>query len=526
MDKILRIYDGSGANYIGDGSLLYEVQGGMLDYRFIDKSNYEIDTLTAVLANVDYDIDVDDVWRLIALDGTIIGSGFIEKEPVTGVNGNLEIQGLGWTGLLTRRLVEDEEYSAKTGEYIFEDILSSYFSEYSIDTTEIATPSNTITNRYDNQYAYDVIKEVMMQSYGANDKQFDFYLYEAAAGTIKAKAFERELAAVSETITPGHIKPIGFNVRARGDLIGNYVIVKGLCGDPDPTPTDNDRWTDMSSTDFSNYPNVWTCSSGDTVRQETTEKILGDESVFLGKLVSDGDMYARLNLHSGDAYTLDSHNMVSGLGYKKQWDGTKQSLHFSMYSNVAIDVRFRLCYNYGGSNYYLNYTFALNGEKWVKFDKRIMDIIGSDEWDVVRTLQWDYPSARSGTDQFYVDNLYFYDLVRFRGVKDGSATPRKDVYFQDDGLKTNAECVSIAEDIYNAIVLSQYEGSFLLSRKINDLRAGDNIALQYPQKGIDIAKIPIQQIEWTPGNQMIHAGRHKSLSEILSETRNEIKRRT
>jgi len=527
VDKVLKIYDGSGAYYKGNGSLLYEIQGDLLSYHHVDLSNFEIDTFESVISNNGYDIDIDDVWRLYDIDGTLQSSGFIEKEPINSF-GNLSIAGLSWTGILTRRIVDNKNYVAKTGKYIFEDILTTYFSDYSIDTTEVNTPSNSLTIGFSRRSAYDVLREVMKQSYGANNRPFDFYLYESVPGTIKAKAFERETTAVITTLLEGDISPKGINLQKRGDLTYNYIIVDGARGDPDHTPSDQDRWTEMTQAEIdTTYPGVWNCSSGDTIESEDLAgyQVEGDYSIFLGKYITSGEMYLELDLTDSDTFDLDDNNMVEGSGYSKVEDGTNQYLHVSVFSNLSIDMGLKISYRDGGSNKTQKTVFSIIGDEWTKFNWSISDLIGSNNWDYIRYVRFYYPKAQHNVDQFYVDKLYFYNLKRFRGIYNGSTNPRKELYNLDESLVSTTDCTTVATNLYKALSVNQYEGTLLLSVPITNLRAGDNIAIDLPHRDINIAAIPIQSIEYTPGRQILNVGRNKSLSEIISDVRMEMRKK-
>lgn len=522
MTRILKIYEGNGDSfYKGTGSLLYDISGDLLDIRYLDLANYQIDLFSATIARGNYDIDINDVWRLYDIGGTLIGSGPIEKKPHTNSNGDLKIDGVGWTGILTRRLAEDESFSNKPGNEIFEDLIDTYFSDYNLNKTEIAVPSNLITNTYNNRTVYDVMREVSFQSYGANDRQFDFYIYESTPGTLKAKFFERSSATAVE-ILPGDIRPSGFNLMTRGDTNYNYIIVKGGYGNMVCTPSDanNDWWTEAA------YGNIWGENGFNTGLDSTTYKI-GSKSLEAESIGDNPDVMFSINLDHDNAYhaTYTTQNFTQGLGYLNN-HSRRQFIHFYILANRTMDVE--LGWD-AGSGTLKETNFVVRGDSgsgseldWTEQNINLYHLHG-EGWVNIAEVRWGFPKILSG-DEIHLDGLYFYDVIRFRGVHDGSVNPRKDYYFIDDGLKSNAACENIADYLYKELIATQYEGSVTLSSENTSLRAGDTVDVKYPLLGIDASNLPIQEIVWTKDNQILRLGRHRSLAEIIADTKTKIQR--
>ena len=524
MSKVLKIYEGNvDTDYKGSGDLLYSISGDLLSVNYTDLSNYEIDLFDATIAKGNYDIDINDVWRLYDRKGNLLGSGPIESEPITDTNGNLKIQGTGWTGILTRRTVDNKTYTSQNGAAIFNALLTAYFSDYNINTDAVVAPQNNLTNTYDKQSVYDIMRDISSQSYGTNSRQFDFYLYEATAGTIKAVFFERG-SGTAVTILPGDIHPTGFNLSKRGDLDYNYVVVEGTYGDMVYTPSDTDWWTEEAP------DSIWGSSGFSTGLTAGTYKV-GNSSIFANSQADANDVYFSINLDHADAYdeTYTLNNFTEDIGYLNN-GSRRQYLHFYLLAERVMDVE--LGWD-AGSGTLKKTNFVVRGDTgsgggldWTEMNINLYDLHGED-WVNIAEIMWKFPKVLS-SDDMRLDGLYFYDVIRFKGNssdEDGSpGTPQKDFYFLDEGLKSNAECEKIAEYLFQEFNATTYEGTIRLSTNNHSIRAGSIVNIKYPQRGIDLSSIPVQKVVWSNNNQILYVGRHRSLSEILSNTRGKIDR--
>ncbi len=516
MSHILRIYEGNaGTDYKGSGSLLYAISGDLLSVNYEDLSNYEIDLFSARIARGNYDIDINDVWRLYDDEGVLFGSGPIEKEPITDTAGNLVISGTGWTGILKRRLVDTESYSAQKGDVIFKDILSTYFADYNINTDSVAAPTNTLTNNYDRESVYAIMREISTQSYGGSDRQFDFYLYEAAAGTIKAVFFQRG-SGTAVNILPGDVAPNGFNLAKRGDLNYNYIYVKGSKSKKDETPSDEDYWTDQAS-----IGDYWGTGNG-TI---TADNSIEDEGTYCVKnsVSGVGDSEIILNFEHADAYVSSATTpyFTSESGYQAQGDQKDQYIFFKIRANKTVDAVFRIKFGKVGGSHFTR-RFITIGDEWATFEFNLFDLAGG-RWDEVETISWIIPDAKADII-YYMDHIHFYLLKRHSGVYDGSVAPRRDYPFQDDGLETTTECTNVATFLGKEFAATTYEGTLKLVEDNTSLRAGGILNILYPHLDIDLSGIPIQKILWTLNDQILFVGRHRSLAEILSDTKSKIDR--
>ena len=544
MDKVLRIYDGS-SDYDGlnpVANLKYTIQGGLISYCLLDQSNYLIDSFEATIADNGEVLEVGDIWRLYSLDGTLISGGRIIKGAGSGAeaqasgDGKLHIVGRGWTGLLLDRMVDDDSWVGKGGDDIFKDILDDYFSDYTIGQTGIASPTNTITKSYDGMYAYEVLKDVAQLSYGGSDKQFDFYIYESAAGTMEAKFFERE-SGTPVAITTGDVRPRGFELVKREDLNFNYCKVYGATQDFNNCPTDKDLWSEGNAAS-------WDLTDLGTISDSGTDYV-GSESISLAADAATGSCVMFLELPYNATYT-PSELFSDGNGFKldfskDQWFRCRIRINTALAgeytgNNAQIGIQLEdedgglwIAWVADGETYKSGINVAIVANEWKDVDVNLSELIShtTGSPDYVKYVQVGmYNFTTDGDEEILIDGIHFHTKS---GQCTGSypanpSSPRKDFIFRD----RNIDNIAFANDLAEYLVKQfeeNYQGTLTLSRNNNTLKAGDSISLVYQPAGINTAiTLPIQTIEWVVGQQTLYLGRTRSSKEIVDEARLWIKR--
>jgi len=536
-DKILKIYDGGTGGtgskaYNGnttDALLKYVFQGELIDYQYVDNSNYEIDVFTASVASSTAVVDLGDIWRLFTKSGTLIGGGRIIKttSDTTKTGGNprktLKLVGEDWTGILKDRNVVNYTAVAKGGDDIIKDILDTYFEvtncDYNIGQAEIAAPTNNIDLSSNGQYAYDFIKDVAKASYGANSREFDFYIYESVVGTLKFRFFERQsLSAV--VVNTSDIQTNGFEVYARGDINFNKVFVYGATENFNSCPSDKDWWTDQSSPE-----DFWTTTNG-TISDDGTPHKVGSVSVKNNCDATAG-MNMELFLDDAEAYnsaTMSSDLFTRGYGYKllDGFERNNQYLGFWLYCDTdSKDIYVALTgkvegYAYFTSELPLGIYLDYSEDKWHYYEFNVGKCLTYDLETHCRVVGIYCDGAVSGND-FYIDGLHFYEKTgQCKGEYPTSpVAPIKELVFYDKSIVQNSVALAIATGFYTTYN-SEYEGSFTLSKDNPLIKGGGTLTMNYQPMGISAKSLNVQKVIWRPSGQTVQVGRHRSRRELLT----------
>lgn len=549
MDKVLKIYDGSGANYVGDGSLDYSIKNDLLNYKFIDENTYIIDKFDCVLnGKGKYDISLWDVWRLFNLDGTLAGSGRITNSPEATFEDNIRIMGAGWVDIFKDRAVDLTMTKGDGGDDVIDDILTNYYSEYTFSSVTSATTNTFNEKSFKGLYAYDVVKWCCDNCYGGNNKNFQIRVYEAigALGTLQLKYREQDSSSSGVTIEPRHIKPDTFDIGVHNPWNYKKVIVYGDFVEVNKCPIDGDWWTE--ETGLTDY---WSSDESDTVTRTTTGETVGSACVQCENDDDNDDIALILDFNSTDAFDADytpTDFFTSGVGY--QLDFTKnQYLGFWLTAGKdagddpvpGTNTLFLFVtktdsgesYTSGTTVSQLNYRTG----SWLWFEYLLKELPYDatnpaglrhlEHGEFVHKLEFgSLGNADWMDDQWIkVDGLHFFDKSKGRveGSYTGSITgpPREKIMYEDN-IKSVWLCNDIAE-YFQTAQYNQYIGSIDLLQQINDLVAGKTVNIRNPQKGVSLDDIPIQRVIWTPYNQHVEVGRMKTAEEIISEGKSELR---
>jgi len=537
MNYALRIYDGS-TDYNGDNpstNLLHELQGDLLWFDFWDESNYQFDSIEARIANTDGrytgEIEIDDVWRLFDLAGNLLGSGPITKQPQADNNGNLVLTGEGWTGILTRRVLEAEEWNNEDGDKIIGDILDDYFSDYTIDKTEIVDMNPAFTNirSIEGIHAWHFIKQILEASEdgtgGTNNQQCDMYIYEktASPGELYAKVFGREKAAIVDTITAGDIMRNGYMLKKRADLNFNYIKIYGKrLYEVNPQPNDKDWWTNTST-----YNNFWSVTGGSLLRDTTGEKV-GTAYIKAQSDADNNSMTLYCDISDADAYDASyfDSNIYSSSGYKLSQAKEQYIGFWITYHDDDAGGGEKTIYFYttvAGSDYVGDIRPILMPDEdvWLWLEYKLKDMFGFEDNALMTLLFWTgEANSWDNNDELGIDGLYFFEKHQAQGDSSGVAgspgTPRRDYTKYLDFLDSDADCTKFAEELYDRFNRDVYEGQLYLNdQNFHSVRAGDSIGIEYHEDSI--AKIGVQRAHINPKDTVYHVGRHRTQAEIIND---------
>ncbi len=541
MDKILRIYEGESGGYVGGGAKLYSIRNDMHNYTYVDENTYKLDKFEATLDYTrGYDIDIFDVWRLYDIDGTLLGSGRVMVVPEINTGTESIITGEGWIGIFKDRKITRTQPNGDTGKDVLLDILTNEYSAYTFDTTGVDTPANAFNNlSFDGLYAYDIIKFICDNSYGANNRNFNIRVYESpiALGTIKIDFFESETAAVLANITSHHVKPSGFQLRNRGDLNSNYIYVYGAKDIVNMCPADGDWWTEKTTNAL--VQAIWKPTYA--VAESDIGGLPGSVGTYDVQINCNNaitEATATLDLTDSDAYNAGytPDDFTSGQGYhihndREQWldfglvcdsvvgtdilaGGYIMLSFFVGTGSTTLEEEF-VCELWGASSY----DSALNS-KYKRFKFNIKDTIPDSTYDRVNALVFSYvPNAAVTNADFYIDGLHFYTVNKqILGEYNASVTPRVDHIINDKNILSDTLATNIASYYYKS-QRQQYCGTLELSKSLTELYAGGSVSINYPLYGVDLSKVPINSVVWTPYSQVINLGRVKTNEELMMEAK-------
>lgn len=555
MDAVLRIYDGSGANYIGDGGILHKIKNDMKKYRYVDEDSYRVDLFTSEFVNPKkYDISADDTWRLTSLSGVLMGSGRVMQEPATDI-GTSDLVGEGWNSIFKdRELNNDFAASVITAEDILDYILDTVYSDYTFDKTGIATPSNTFNGReIKGQYCLDVIAWCCNNSRGANDRSFAFRAFEdpASLGTIEITFAERETAAALSTIQPKHIRFGGFNLKKRTDLNASKVVIYGATENFNPCPSDRDIWTEQP--DNAAYQAFWLASGVDAGAQVNADgtAIVGSSSVLLNIDSGEGTSATLFcNLDDADAFDTDktpTSLFTSGSGFKinrdkDQWltcymridAGLRNEINAGdmrvLWSLIEVDATATIAL---GLNE-LAFQLASNAESsiWYRHDIELAKVWPTTSHGIAQTgsfvsgLAWGVgvlDGTTDGNETVRVDSLHFYERTgEVFGSFDSGASNEKVKIIRDRRVDADWLADDVAE-AYQKAQFSQYIGGIDLQIPIDTLYTNGAVNVRYPQQGVRVDSLPIQRIIRVPYNQHVDVGRKKTTEELIADSLGEIR---
>lgn len=548
-----------------DATLNHVIQGDLIRYKIVDNSNYLVDTAWfRVDASNDYDgstrkynISNGDIWRAFNLRGNLISSGYVTSTSEN--DGRLEIRSEGWTGILKRRVVNGEEYENTDIDDIVKDLLDSYFevsnSDYNISQANIDATSNALSVKYDGITVYDAVRDLSERAYGSNSLPFDFYIYESSVGSLAMEFFERgdRPSSGKKTLTSSDFQPNTFTFNRRDDLNFNSVRVYGDFKKVNLVPTDMDYWTEFDND--VDVQAIWSTTSDVNVGTSARD-ITGSYSINadMDSGANGGD-YIRLDLTDADAYDsgkTPSELFTSGSGYHIV-NTKNQYLQFYIYvdEDMATDINAddAILYlvaltetsgsypqvgvmGYGGSDVTNmgHNKYPVTGGQWYKYDIPLTDLVEVDA-DYVDSLYFhcDYlgGATAGGSEEYYVDGLHFYEKAseKVTGTYPASPTaPINEIVIHDQSVKSSWMAEDLATSIYNAYY-EQWSGGGRLNRYISGLKAGDDIEFLDPQRGINVSDLTVQQIIYEPYNTVLKLGRHKSLNEIITQQKTEVRRR-
>ncbi len=554
MDMVLKLYDGS-TNYHGRNpaaSLDNTIHGGLLDYYLQDNSNYQVDRFESTIRNRGESISALDVWRLFALDTSLQSSGRIMTPPQAFGDRKLRMLGEDWTSILKDRMVRGESYDAQGGDDIVKDILTNYFdvanSDYNINVAEVAATTNSITKEFDGISAYDVVKDVAAMSYGGNSREFDFYIYEQTAtlGTLRFKFFERQPAS-SLTINQSMVRPGGFSLFKRKDLDFNVVNVYGAIQNFNHCPLNQDWWTENNSgfffaTNATHSTEAFLVKFGSFSDQWSLDASVGIAGG--GIRFDDVDAFDSIQtptevFTSGSGYIIDlSKNQF--ISFDLRIDGSLADelaaggdakvllLELETDSTATTGLDFNIFSNEEFTSSGLFGT-PQTGNRFWRVEIPIKDLVDSDAVYVSdMTLLVDYDQGNEASnDDFYLDHLNFFEKTgQCFGTfpSSPSVAPIREFPYYDREIKHDSLANDIAEFIHTTFY-EQFNGTFLMRRPNNTIRAGDTITLNYGSEGITGQALNIQTIERMPHMQILHPGRKISRREIDLNIRRMIRRK-
>lgn len=522
---ILKIYDGSGTHYIGDGSLLHTIVGseimahGVVDeLNVIDESYFRIvneGRYDSIYNRHDDGTTLGDIWRVYDDTGELILSGVITEVEKSNNETELIIKAKEWTQVLTRRIVENEVFTDKKGDYILTNatygLIPKYLSTYNINvSTYVDTPSNIIKQKYNGQSVYDCAVDCAAQSYGAGSKQFQFSIFEVdSAGSFTKYLWfkERESGSVAKTfyywdIVPGTMQmspstlPLKNRIIIEGDVISGY------------TPANKDSWTESSLSD-------WSCPADNTLSLNS-DSVIGNNSVQ--SLADAGSFIARAELNLGGSKKITRSTKYPA---KKHILDFYLKSHYTTLDSINI-ILLLVDINSVLESHWIR--FDIPTDKWSRYSINLNDVMP--EWNETSSFKAACVDDVSTPPYVRVDNLFFDTPESAKYIKSPASQPYIDHYIKDFNLKSNIECQKVAEGLYEYRKTADRYGQFQLKRPIADIKSGDSVAVKYPPRGIDISSMIVRRVEWSGArgsdSQTVFVGRKYTQAEILQAIQQKI----
>jgi len=595
-DCILRIYSGSGAAWAE--TLDYEITG-VLDYVVTDDSGYAVDTGWFKIEDIDHvyeagidpDMDTDvQVWRAYNQgDGKLLGSGSVVK--IVGHGSFIELSGAGMNSLFKRRVVRDYSLTGD-GSLKYTDVLlhatygllqgsssglltAAEYKAFDI-STHIVASSNLIPTgyelKYDNLSLYDVVVDVCNKCLGANDRNYDCYLFEmdADAPADKPTLFtadtkykmclylkEKKSTASAKTLDGGDVDvgSVKWTNQKGGESYYNKVIVRGAFTETNICPNNKDWWTEFSGDPEAD--GIWGDVNGDVASSGTST--VGSYSV---EFTVDGSTdlgVANLDLtdatSTNTTYTVDGMSSTNGYKidlskeqYLRFWircnaalvaelSGAKEYLAVMIWTeNMSSTAEATGQHLFGSTNLEVG-----NGEQspmfgvpladqWYQVDLRLKDYISETD-DYIETIGFWVgfeDSDSDGDEVVLVDGLHFYERdyqVEGSATKAGVTSNFRELLVELPELQNDDLCEKIAGDALKEQDSMQDGGMIPIIGPFRDvdLRAGNTIEISVDTLGLDVrvgasgsTSFEIEKIVYSVFEQVLHVGRNFSPGEMAS----------
>ena len=482
------------------------------------------------------------VWRAFALDGTLIPGASGPIFDVRDQGNTIKIVGDCLADLLYRRAITNLEFPAKTAEYILVDTTAGILQGSSNGllpaatygtfdlATDVDTPSNNLSKgalKPEGVFVGDYAIELANTSYGAGSRNFDLYLYETfdASATPQFEVFlffkERTSEAVSIAITPENVSFANFQFGSATTSQVSDVLVYGRFDHTNPQPNDYDYWTDQADpTTF------WTGSANTTISADATPKHYGTTAVE-AKLDTDFQPF-RLDLDLDDAQafnaaSFDTDRFVNGSGYKMRSE-VEQYLTFFLQTSETYGAKplNMIVYLDGVAYEQKALKYVSSATLFTEFTFKLNDLIGFQDGGFIDLISWEDPDGVwEENNNFKIDKLYFWEKGQAIGQYNpgGGSTFRRDLIVNDSQGESDVDCGELGEGYANANNSAEYNGTVTLEGADRDftLKPGNTFSINYPQKGINVAKVPIQGIVYTPDRQTLVPGRMMSRNEIINK---------
>ena len=522
---ILKIYDGSGNHYIGDGDLLKTIlPSELIEYHIvdelmtIDESYFRIindGRYSSIYDRHDDGTTLGDIWRAYSDEGELILSGIITEVELSRDESGMIIRGKEWTSILARRIAENEVFTDQKGDYILTNatygLIPKYLGTYNINVaTYVDTPSNIIKQKYNGQSVYDCAVDCAGQSYGAGSKQFQFSIFEVdSAGSFTKYLWfkERESGSVAKTFYSWDLVPGSVEMSPSTLPLKNRIIVEGDVYKKF-TPSDQDTWTESTS--------YWTAVYGDTITTDGGDKKEGSYSIKCTVNATGTEMYIDEEFYRSQKHPGREH---------------KLSFFFKPNYRVADNDSWLIVVDIwhdneaGGGPWLFRDTPIVEKDNWTLLTYDLNQVCRSD-WHKI-TEVWIGLFADTPPDPIIkVDKFFFTNPDNYKYTKSPASQPYHDLYIKDFNLKSDAECQKVAEGIHKYRENADRYGRFQLHRSTADIKSGDSVAVKYSPKNLDISSIIVRRVEWGgvggSDEQTVFVGRQYTQSEILQHIQQKI----
>jgi hypothetical protein len=497
-----------------------QLQEEVIKYDCKDKIS-DVDTSSLTVDNVDGSytdlFEEDDIWRFFNIDGSLLMSGLLIRDP-KGFE-EISLEGEGWTTIANRpKAINERYYDRKSGSILTnstDGLIKKYINtDYgTIDlSSDVVTPDNNLEINFNNQTLISAMKDLGDSSYKGTNFGYDFGFYEPTAGDLRLwyqpagyptatlKLFEDDLIvsrSQKERIMTDYTDFYN-SVRVVGKLLSSRLV-----------PNDGDDWTEGTT-----LPTGWSNVVNTTVTINGSLKYIGDQSVRIEVVTPGSAAYAKFD-RTDDLVKDKAHSLrfwvrasrSSGVNLEKFKIILRVKDKYGNATVTASDLQREYLVLADSGNppfYYFEVPLPQKEDykSWFYDSTSTFPSSGlpTTEWETIDYIGF-FLEDTSNIDFLFIDGLSFIVYEEYEGTYP-TTTPSKLKQYQfiNRGLPSNQECQDFAQRLYNFLNTANFSGTFQTNHHF-DIGAGDTINLDLYTLNLKLNKVRVKQVRYTKTNK-------------------------